>query len=121
MKIDAFPNRAPYDLVVFSHLRWDFVYQRPQHLLSRFARDRRVFFFEEPVLGADSARLEVRDGPGQLKIIVPHVPMHNFHDTFIIQEQLILEFLLGNMISDYDCWYYTAMALNFTKSLNPFV
>src|SRR3981189_2918267 len=37
------------DLVVFSHLRWDFVYQRPQHLLSRLARHRRVFFIEEPV------------------------------------------------------------------------
>ena len=31
------------DLVCFSHLRWDFVYQRPQHLLTRCARDRRVF------------------------------------------------------------------------------
>ena len=36
------------DLLVFSHLRWDFVYQRPQHLLSRLAHDRRVFFVEEP-------------------------------------------------------------------------
>src|SRR3954464_11113617 len=34
-------------LVVFSHLRWDFVYQRPQHLLSRLARGRRVLFIEE--------------------------------------------------------------------------
>ena len=36
------------DLVCFSHLRWDFVYQRPQHLLSRAAQSRRVFFVEEP-------------------------------------------------------------------------
>src|SRR5207249_6676813 len=33
-----------------SHLRWDWVYQRPQHLLARLARDRgyRVCFVEEP-------------------------------------------------------------------------
>ncbi|MDM7923206.1 MAG: hypothetical protein QUS14_12975, partial [Pyrinomonadaceae bacterium] len=37
------------DLLCFSHLRWDFVYQRPQHLMSRFSKDRRVFFIEEPV------------------------------------------------------------------------
>ncbi|MDQ2746189.1 MAG: glycosyltransferase family 1 protein, partial [Acidobacteriota bacterium] len=37
---DALPN---YDLVCLSHLRWDFVYQRPQHLMSRFAGQRRVF------------------------------------------------------------------------------
>ena len=36
------------DLVVFSHLRWDFVWQRPQHLITRLARHRRVFFVEEP-------------------------------------------------------------------------
>ena len=35
------------DLVCLSHLRWNFVYQRPQHLLNRCARDRRVIFIEE--------------------------------------------------------------------------
>src|SRR5690606_30965269 len=38
----------PY-LMCFSHLRWDFVYQRPQHLLSRFANDCMVYFLEEPM------------------------------------------------------------------------
>jgi ribonuclease BN (tRNA processing enzyme) len=38
-----------FDLVCFSHLRWDFVFQRPQHLLTRFARRGRVFYVEEPV------------------------------------------------------------------------
>lgn len=38
----------PSPLVCFSHLRWDFVLQRPQHLMTRFARKRQVFFFEEP-------------------------------------------------------------------------
>lgn len=37
-----------FDTVVcFSHLRWDFVLQRPQHLMQRMAKQRRVFFFEE--------------------------------------------------------------------------
>src|SRR5690606_7682799 len=40
-------------LIVFSHLRWDFVYQRPQRLLSRLARDYRVLFVEEPVHRSD--------------------------------------------------------------------
>jgi UDP-galactopyranose mutase len=42
--------KAPHDeapIICFSHLRWDFVTQRPQHLMRRFARDRKVFFFEE--------------------------------------------------------------------------
>jgi len=38
-------------LIVFSHLRWDFVYQRPQHLMSRLARHYRIVFIEEPQAG----------------------------------------------------------------------
>src|SRR5688572_9091379 len=45
----AYPDRDLPALVCFSHLRWNFVYQRPQHLMSRFVRDYRVFFVEEPV------------------------------------------------------------------------
>ncbi|NJS37895.1 MAG: glycosyltransferase family 1 protein, partial [Rhodobacteraceae bacterium] len=44
-------------LIVFSHLRWDFVYQRPQHLLSRIGRVHDVLVVEEPVAG--ELRLEV--------------------------------------------------------------
>src|SRR4051794_29168797 len=41
------PLETKYDVICFSHLRWSFVFQRPQHLLSRCARDRRVYFVEE--------------------------------------------------------------------------
>ena len=37
-----------YDMVVFCHLRWDFVYQRPQHLISRMAKDQKILLIEEP-------------------------------------------------------------------------
>jgi hypothetical protein len=47
-------NNAP-DLVCLSHLRWNFVFQRPQHLLTRLAQGRRVFFIEEPVFILDSS------------------------------------------------------------------
>ena len=46
------PDRAPL-LVCFSHLRWNFVWQRPQHLLTRAARNHRVVFIEEPVFPDD--------------------------------------------------------------------
>lgn len=42
------PDTAPA-LICMSHLRWDFVTQRPQHLMDRFARDRRVLFWEEEI------------------------------------------------------------------------
>jgi hypothetical protein len=48
------------DIVALSHLRWDFVFQRPQHLVTRAARRHRVLFVEEPILG-DRLRMEVRE------------------------------------------------------------
>lgn len=41
------PTASP--LICFSHLRWDFVLQRPQHLMQRFARKQPVFFWEEHI------------------------------------------------------------------------
>ena len=38
-----------YDMVVFCHLRWQFVYQRPQHIISRMAKDLKILFIEEPL------------------------------------------------------------------------
>ena len=43
------PDSEPTTLICFSHLRWNFVFQRPQHLMSRFAREMDVIFWEEPV------------------------------------------------------------------------
>ena len=42
-------KRVPENLLVFSHLRWDFVFQRPQHLLTRFSKEFNVYFLEEPI------------------------------------------------------------------------
>jgi hypothetical protein len=54
-KEPAMPSNAATDLVVFSHLRWNWVWQRPQHLVTRFAKlkepSARTWFVEEPVTG----------------------------------------------------------------------
>ncbi|HEX2277274.1 MAG TPA: UDP-galactopyranose mutase, partial [Candidatus Tectomicrobia bacterium] len=62
-------------LVVFSHLRWDFVYQRPQHLLSRFAQEQPVFVIEEPVHDPNAAPHWERQSPQpQVTVLRPHTP-----------------------------------------------
>lgn len=108
------------DLVCLSHLRWDFVYQRPQHLMSRFARDRRVFFFEEPIHGEGPARLEVSERPGGIRVAVPHLP-HGLspEDAEAVQGELLHGLLADHGITDYILWYYTPMALAFSEGLTP--
>src|SRR5437870_6770383 len=60
------------DLVCFSHLRWHFVYQRPQHLMNKFAAYCRVFFVEEPIFD-DNPHLEINEVANNIWIVVPHL------------------------------------------------
>ena len=72
-------------IIVFSHLRWNFVFQRPQHLLSRLAAHYQVLFIEEPVLSDTSATvpfLQQSTPAPNVTVCVPHTPvaMPGFHD-----------------------------------------
>lgn len=109
------------DLVCFSHLRWDFVYQRPQHLLSRCARGRRVFYIEEPVFGNSSMRLEVRESDDDVYVVVPQLPEGLRSEIAItaVMKEMIYRLFLEHAIDDYVFWYYTPMALRFTSHFNP--
>jgi len=109
------------DLVCFSHLRWDFVFQRPQHLLTRCARERRVFFVEEPIFGNGSMRLNMREADGGVRVIVPHLPdglRSEIAINAVMREMLRLMFI-DHGINEYVFWYYTPMALKFTDHFKP--
>ena len=110
------------DLICFSHLRWHFVTQRPQHLMSRCARDRRVFFWEEPYFDADDMSsgipsLEVMHEKDQLWVLRPHLPRGG--DANHMQSKLLRQFLSDFSVERYIRWYYTPMALDFTADLRP--
>jgi len=109
------------DLVCFSHLRWDFVYQRPQHLLSRCARKRRVFFVEEPIFGNCSMRLDVREADPGVHVVVPHLPEGLRSEIAInaVMREMTRQFFSDRGINEYVFWYYTPMALRFTDQFNP--
>jgi len=109
------------DLICFSHLRWDFVYQRPQHLLSRCARDRRVFFIEEPIFANSSMRLEVRETDSGVHVVVPQLPAGLRSEIAItaVMKEMTYRLFLEHAIDEYVFWYYTPMALKFTGHFNP--
>jgi UDP-galactopyranose mutase len=112
----GFPIGSTSDLICLSHLRWDFIYQRPQHLMSRFARDRRVFFVEEPRLVPDEVPgLDLLRRGDQLWVVVPRLPealpwelrgtvLSALMNQLMTQERIVLPIL----------WYYTPMAMAFT-------
>ncbi len=114
--------KFPFDLISFSHLRWNFVFQRPQHLLSRAAANHeRVFFFEEPIYEAISEpALEIRTSPEQVIVAVPHLPEGTGHAAATHAERELLDTMIAKWnIQNYVLWYYTPMALSISRHLEP--
>src|SRR6476469_885142 len=108
------------DLVCFSHLRWGFVFQRPNHLLTRFSKHQRVFFIEEPIFHDSDDKLQIENFNENLYIVTPFLK-HGLNEKEIQNRQRkFLDNLFTNMqVARYFSWYYTPMALPFTEHLNP--
>jgi glycosyltransferase involved in cell wall biosynthesis len=110
------------DLVVLSHLRWTFVWQRPQHLISRLAARRRTWFVEEPlVTGVRRPRVRYEES-GQVTRVWLEVPGPDRHVGFddVAAEVYATDLpaLLGEGDSR-DVWLYTPLALELGRSLQP--
>jgi len=113
------------DLVCFAHLHWDFVWQRPQHLLSRFAQQGRVFYVEDAFYHADDLvepHLEVKERQNGVKVLVVHLP-HHLHADEAAAEQaqfaVLTRFFAENSVKEYVFWYYTPMALGKSRLFSP--
>ena len=113
--------KLPQNLLCFSHLRWDFVYQRPQHLLTRFSELTSVHFLEEPVFeSTDTAWLSYSQRLPNLWVCVPHLP-HGLDKSAVNAHlrELLADLLAGKDAQDFVFWYYTPMALEFSAHLEP--
>jgi glycosyltransferase involved in cell wall biosynthesis len=108
------------DLLCFSHLRWNFVFQRPQHLMSRFAKKGRVFFIEEPIFDAPSRYNEIYEDPNSnVTVVTPHIPTA---DERLDAERALLDMLfVSRNITEYISWYYSPLFLEFTSHLKPII
>jgi glycosyltransferase involved in cell wall biosynthesis len=115
------PIQAMRDVICLSHLRWGFVFQRPNHLMSLAARERRVFFVEEPTYGSMQAELDVREVEPNLWVVVPHLPSHERARANDVLRGLLSELVRHRSIAKPVVWFYTPMALDFARTLEASV
>lgn len=102
-------------LLCMSHLRWDFVYQRPQHLMRRAAASHQVFYIEEPLPAPGPAHYRMRVEAGGVTVLTPV-----FDATLdpVAEQRRLLEGLVGTFgESRVVHWYYTPLALAFSENL----
>ncbi|QYF93686.1 glycosyltransferase [Massilia sp. PAMC28688] len=114
--------KAATTMIVFCHLRWDFVYQRPQQLLSRLAEHYRVLVVEEPIFHEGEAFLKSYSPVPNVTVYQPHTPLHapGFHDDQIA----LLQPLLADLVPEGEdpiAWFYTPMALPLLQTVHPSV
>jgi glycosyltransferase involved in cell wall biosynthesis len=107
------------NIVCLSHLRWNFVFQRPQHLLSRAARQGRVLFIEEPLKSADGPPVTVTEQQGVL-VCVPRLPANaTEREPIRMLRSVVSAAVRAHMPHPYVLWLYTPMALPFSHQLRP--
>ena len=119
-RVPASPKNTT-TLLCFSHLRWDFVFQRPQHLMSRFAKVMPVTVWEEPIpVGHDQpASLDIRSAPNapNLTIVTPRLPDGLDGDAQRVALKSLLDGYVATLNTQLIRWYYTPMMLPFSRHL----
>lgn len=107
-----------FSFIVHSHLRWDFVWQRPQQILSRLAQNHPVLFIEEPIYGhATGASLDITNPHTNILRVVPRLDDTYANDydrseeivLSLLQEQLGNDLLLASLFKNPVLWFYTPM------------
>jgi glycosyltransferase involved in cell wall biosynthesis len=114
---EGFDRRDDFPIIVHCHLRWDFVWQRPQQIFSRLARTHRVLFIEDPVIAEGEPHLAIDEPYPNLVRIVPQIPQHLAvdadHDAAIflpqIRDALHTHPLLAGRFDGAVQWFYSPM------------
>jgi UDP-galactopyranose mutase len=113
-------NRVP--LLTFSHLRWNSVFQRPQHIMTRLAKRRPVLFVEEPLVTDGTPRLEVREVAPSLRVVTPHVSADG-PGFGASQNADLIPVLRDHLEAEgwtrFAAWLYTPMAVDVVRALEP--
>ena len=111
-KVNDDPRPA---LLCFSHLRWDFVFQRPQHLMERAAKTHQVFYIEEPIHAHETPHFRMRCQASGLTVLTP---IFNEHCDPIAEQRRLLDGFVSTLQSRKIVnWYYTPMAMRFASDL----
>lgn len=122
------------DMSIFSQLRWNFVYQRPQHIIGRMSKDYRTFYFEEPediekqeyaeylekFNGNESAKSDYHHYVSEegVNVIVPLLQREDFHNIPLL-ENIMKKVYMDFSIAEDIFWYYTPMAMEYTSFFSP--
>ncbi|UVK57692.1 glycosyltransferase (plasmid) [Mesorhizobium sp. AR02] len=106
-------------LLCFSHLRWNFIFQRPQHILTLASKTKKVIYFEEPVFEEITcACIRSNDVSPSITVVTPVLPVRTgVMDAEAMQRRFVDVLVASTPHERLTTWYYTPMALRFSDHL----
>jgi hypothetical protein len=118
MSAQALPFLPRPDVICLSHLRWDFVFQRPNHLMRACSQWYRTFFVEEPELVEGASHVVLREVLPGLHVVTPKLDQELDREGRLESLRRVLAELTASQgIVDPIVWFYTPMALEFAREL----
>ena len=107
-------------LLCLSHLRWNFVFQRPQHLLTCASKTHAVLYFEEPVYeGVAKPFMRATDAAPSIRVLTPVLPEGTSAGDAVDMQRVLVDCALASVqYENLVLWYYTPMALPFTDHID---
>ena len=105
--------------ICFSHLRWNFVFQRPQHLIQRLSSEMPVIFWEEPIF-SDRNECSLEAIPVSDTLTVARLLLHEGTDEQTctdLQRKFLNEMIAGRGIENMLLWYYSPLMFRFSDHL----
>jgi glycosyltransferase involved in cell wall biosynthesis len=114
----ASSGRSDFPIIVHCHLRWDFVWQRPQQIFSRLADNHRILFIEDPVIAEGEPHLAIDEVQPNIVRLVPQIPQplavnaDKDAEIFLplIRKALREHPLLAGRFDDSVQWFYSPMS-----------
>ncbi|MET3577550.1 glycosyltransferase involved in cell wall biosynthesis [Mesorhizobium robiniae] len=106
-------------ILCFSHLRWNFVHQRPQHILTLASKQQQLIYFEEPVFEETHyPSIRIKDESSTIRIVTPVLPVGiSATKADAIQRRFVDQIITSTPHDRLTLWYYTPMALRFSDHL----
>lgn len=110
-------------IIVFSHLRWGTVFDRPQQIMTRLAHNYKIIYVEEPVCTGDVYIAATQVAPN-VKVLVPHTVENGlgFNDAqMAVIGPMLKSWLIyhADVEDGYGFWFYTPQALPLKDAFGP--
>jgi UDP-galactopyranose mutase len=88
--------------------------------MTRFAKQTRVYFIEEPLFDADNTNHIQLEPKENLTVVIPHLKSGLSVEDIAFQQVTLLKELFGQEnIANYFFWYYTPMAVAVGNNFSP--